>query len=82
MGGWPDCDNRAISVQLNLTDTGTGTDLDNKYISNYWPNFDQTLKVGFWDQQHQDNNTNNNKKQQQQQYLIDSDQTLKVGFWD
>ena len=26
-GGWPESDNRAISVQLNLTGTGTGTEL-------------------------------------------------------
>ena len=27
MGGWLDTDNRAISVQLNLTGTATGTEL-------------------------------------------------------
>ena len=31
----------------------------NKNIS-AWPNFDQTLKVDFLDQQHQNNNMNNN----------------------
>ena len=30
MGGWLDTDNRAISVQLNLTGTATGTELGNK----------------------------------------------------
>ena len=29
MGGWLDTDNRAISVQLNLTGTATGTELGN-----------------------------------------------------
>ena len=28
-GGWLDADNRAISVQLNLTGTATGTELGN-----------------------------------------------------
>ena len=27
MGGWLDSDNKAISVQLNLTGTATGTEL-------------------------------------------------------
>ena len=31
MGGWLDSDNKAISVQLNLTGTGTGTELGNKF---------------------------------------------------
>ena len=30
MGGWLETDNRAISVQLNLTGTATGTELGNK----------------------------------------------------
>ena len=29
MGGWSETDNRAISVQLNLTGTATGTELGN-----------------------------------------------------
>ena len=29
MGGWLETDNRAISVQLNLTGTATGTELGN-----------------------------------------------------
>ena len=29
MGGWLETDNRAISVQLNLTGTATGTELVN-----------------------------------------------------
>ena len=29
MGGWLEADNRAISVQLNLTGTATGTELGN-----------------------------------------------------
>ena len=29
-GGWLETDNRAISVQLNLTGTATGTELGNK----------------------------------------------------
>ena len=31
MGGWLDTDNRAISVQLNLTGTVTGTELGKNY---------------------------------------------------
>ena len=31
MGGWLETDNRAISVQLNLTGTATGTELGNKF---------------------------------------------------
>ena len=35
MGGWLDSDNKAISVQLNLTGTATGTELGNyDYRSN------------------------------------------------
>ena len=30
MGGWLDSDNEAISVNLNLTGTATGTELGNK----------------------------------------------------
>ena len=30
MGGWLETDNRAISVQLNLTGTATGTELAKK----------------------------------------------------
>ena len=30
-GGWLETDNRAISVQLNLTGTATGTELGNKH---------------------------------------------------
>ena len=29
MGGWPESDNKTISVQLDLTWTGTGTELGN-----------------------------------------------------
>ena len=29
-GGWPESDNKTISVQLDLTWTGTGTELGNK----------------------------------------------------
>ena len=37
--GWLETDNRAISVQLNLTGTATGTELGNKQ---YW----KLLKIG------------------------------------
>ena len=30
VGGWSETDNRAISVQLNLTGTATGTELGKK----------------------------------------------------
>ena len=30
-GGWLETDNRAISVQLNLTGTATGTELGKKF---------------------------------------------------
>ena len=31
VGGWLETDNRAISVQLNLTGTATGTELGNSF---------------------------------------------------
>ena len=31
-GGWSETDNRAISVQLNLTGTATGTELGNDHL--------------------------------------------------
>ena len=33
MGWWLESDNKAISVQLNSTGTGTGTELSNTYLS-------------------------------------------------
>ena len=30
-----------------------------KYLSYYWPTFDNTLKVGFWDKNNSNNNNNN-----------------------
>ena len=39
VGGWSDTDNRAISVQLNLTGTATGTELCNML------RFDQDMGV-------------------------------------
>ena len=32
VGGWSETDNRAISVQLNLTGTATGTELGNNFF--------------------------------------------------
>ena len=32
-GGWLETDNRAISVQLDLTGTATGTELGNKFYN-------------------------------------------------
>ena len=55
----------------------------------YWPNFDQTLKVGFWVNNNNNiiiNKNNKNKQKQKQWYLIyywpDFDHTLKLAFWD
>ena len=36
MGGWLETDNRAISVQLDLTGTLTGTELGNRLLGPYW----------------------------------------------
>ena len=33
VAGWPGSDNMTISVQLNLTGTGTGTELGNKQVA-------------------------------------------------
>ena len=33
MDGWSETDNRAISVQLNLTGTATGTELGNSGVT-------------------------------------------------
>ena len=35
MGGWSETDNRAISVQLNLTGTATGTELGNRICQTF-----------------------------------------------
>ena len=35
VGGWSETDNRAISVQLNLTGTATGTELGNNIGDNF-----------------------------------------------
>ena len=32
VGGWPESDNKTISVQPNLTGTGTGTELGNIFV--------------------------------------------------
>ena len=45
-GGWLDTDNRAISVQLNLTGTATGTELGNKQKENKL-NYSQIAKYFF-----------------------------------
>ena len=37
--GWLETDNRAISVQLNLTGTATGTELGNKHFVNGYRKF-------------------------------------------
>ena len=55
----------------------TGT-LHQQYLSCYWPDFDQTLKVGFLDQQQQQQHNNNNNDK----FSSNFDQTLKVVFWD
>ena len=52
-----------------------------QYLSCSWPDFNQTLKAGLWDQQQ-------HEQQQQQQiqhliyYLPNLGQTFKLGSWD
>ena len=41
-----------------------------QYLSCYWPNFNQTLKVGFWDLQQQQQQKQQHLKQQHLQHLI------------
>ena len=50
-GGWLDTDNKAISVQLNLTGTATGTELGKslftKYQCQYKPVSSETLGLAL-----------------------------------
>ena len=52
MGGWLETDNRAISVQLNLIATATGTELGNRCVFKrslqFFSNL-QSLEYMDWD---------------------------------
>ena len=50
--------------QLNLNSTQKLGVTRKWYLSCYWPDFNQTLKLGSWDEQQQQQ-----KQQQQQQHL-------------
>ena len=45
-GGWLETDNRAISVQLNLTGTATGTELSNIFRFVYRLHYIQIVQLG------------------------------------
>ena len=45
-----------------------------QYLSCYWPNFAQTLNIGFWDQQEQENHHHHQQQQHLSYYWPDFDQ--------
>ena len=90
------------TLQVDFVDKNDNINNNNKkeqqqqqYLSYYWPDLNQALKVGSWDQQqclHHQQQQQQKQQQQKQQYLsyyelnfaliIGQLPSFELGFWD
>ena len=50
---WPNFKGNVYGINNNHNNNTNTNNKKQKFLSNYWPNFEETLEVGFWDQKQQ-----------------------------